>query len=108
MVHDITVDMTDERPCNLRCAAPHHHGTFCRRYPHCAAGMLHKVEGLFGHEHTIHTVTRDEKLRSHQGGYSQNRILENPADGTTIEEVELHCRTLKFESLLPTKPDSRR
>lgn len=103
MVNDITVDLTDERPCNLRCASASNHDTYCGKYPHCVAGIVHRAQELLGQHHTIHTITREEKGRSHQGGYSTNRVLENPDDGTTVEEIELHCRTLQFESLLPRR-----
>ena len=104
MSNDITVDMTDDRPCNLRCASASNHDTYCAKYPRCVAGIVHRAQEMLGDHHTIHTITREEKGRSFQGGYNQNRILENPEDGTTVEEVELHCRTLQFDALLPKRP----
>jgi len=75
-------------------------GTYCAGYPHCAAGYLHRIEALFGRLHTVQTVARPEIRRSAQGGYSRTRIFKDPQDGSTIEEVELHCETLAFESLV--------
>jgi len=104
VVTDIKVDLTDERSCDLRCASASNLGTYCARYPHCIAGAAHHAQAMLGDHHAILTLMREEKGRSSQGGYSQNRVLENPFDGTTIEEVELYCRTLKFEALLPDRP----
>jgi len=104
VVNDVTVDLTDERSCDLRCASASNLGAYCARYPHCIAGAAHQAQAMLGDHHAILTLMREEKGRSYQGGYSQNRVLENPDDGTTIEEVELYCKTLKFEALVPNRP----
>jgi hypothetical protein len=101
----ITVDLADDGPCNLRCGLGVGDRTFCAGYPACVAGGLHRIQRLFGRLHTVHTVARPERRRSAQGGYSQTRIFTDPQDGTTIEQVELHCQTLQFESLLKRNPD---
>jgi len=100
----ITVDLTDAKPCDLRCGLVHHRDTYCAAYPKCAAGIVHRVQAVFGRRHQVHEITYAETKRSALGGYSQTKILKFPGDGSTIEQVELHCRTLKFESLLRTQP----
>jgi len=108
VVQDIAVDTTGSRTCDLRCAQPDRQGTLCRDNPQCGAVFPQDAEGHFDRDRTSDAVTHEARGRSHQGGYSQNRILENPVDGTTIEEVELHCRTLQFAALLPKKPVLKR
>jgi hypothetical protein len=109
VVDDITVDMSGRSTCDLRCTSASNHGTYCARFPNCIAGDVHRAQEPPDDHHAVLTLTREEKGRSRQGGYNQNRILENPEDGTTIEAVELHCRTLPFEALLrtPAKPTTR-
>ena len=94
------VDLTDTEPCNLRCALHGRDGAYCGAYPSCAAGYLHRVEAVFGRTHEVKTLISHETRRSRLGGYSSNRIVTDPDTGVTVEEVDLSCRTLKFESLL--------
>jgi len=97
----VHVDASDNAACNLRCvgAAP-----FCNRYPHCVAGMFHKVRDALVPGHPARQVVREYRKRSAQGGHSRTRIVAGPDPHSTVEEVELHCETLKFESLLKTVP----
>ena len=48
---------------------------------------------------TVHLIHED-KNRSFQGGHHKTRILRDPKTGTSVEEVEMFCETLKFESIL--------
>jgi hypothetical protein len=96
----IYIDPSDDARCNFRCATSGEPRTFCAGYPHCAAGVVHHVQALFGRRHTLHEVTPTERRRSPLGGYTTSRIVHDAEHDSQIEEVELHCQTLKFESLL--------
>jgi hypothetical protein len=108
MVQHIAVDTTNARRCDLQCAQPDRHGTLCRDNPQCVAVFPQDAEAQFDRDRTSDAVTHEARGRSHQGGYSQNRIFVNPADGTTIEEVELHCQTQKFAALVAKQPGPKR
>lgn len=96
----IYIDRSDDAPCNFRCASSGAPKTFCAGYPHCAAGLVHHVQALFGRRHTLREVSASERRRSPLGGYTTTRIVHDAENDAHIEEIELHCQTLKFESLL--------
>jgi hypothetical protein len=100
----IYIDRSDDAPCNFRCASGGESKTFCAGYPHCAAGVVHHVQALFGRRHTLREVTASERRRSPLGGYTTTRIVHDAEHDAQIEEIELHCQTLKFESLLRKDP----
>jgi hypothetical protein len=100
----IYIDRSDDAPCNFRCASGSAPKTVCAGYPHCAAGLVHHVQALFGRRHTLREITASERRRSPLGGYTTTRIVHDTEHDAHIEEVELHCQTLKFESLLRKDP----
>jgi len=97
----VHVDAGDNAACNLRCAGDAH---YCNRYPGCAAGVFHKVLDWATPQPVERQIIREDRKRSAQGGYSHTRIVAGPDPQSTVEEVELHCETLTFESLLKTAP----
>jgi hypothetical protein len=99
------VDETDHAPCDLRCTTSSGH--YCAAYPDCAAGALHQVQDPLMAGPQRRRIVRTERMHSRQGGYSLNRIIEDPASGATVEEVELHCRTLTFEAVVQKGPAAR-
>ncbi len=98
MPNVIHVQVSDNARCNLRCARVD--GVYCARYGPCAAGYLHRVQDWLRRAEGPRTVLREDRKRSYLGGHSTTRIVLGPDADTLVEEVELHCRTLKFESLL--------
>lgn len=52
---------------------------------------------------TIHMIHEDKKI-SGQGGHIKTRILHDPKTDITVEEIELFCNTLKFDSLKKKDP----
>jgi hypothetical protein len=48
---------------------------------------------------TIHLIHEDKK-RSYQGGHYKTRIMHDPRTDVTVEEIELFCNTLKFDSIV--------
>ncbi len=99
----VRVDASDNAACNVRCLGADH---YCSGYPHCVAGYFHKVKDWLTPGVPERKVIREESVRSAQGGYSRSRVIQGPDEHSSVEEVELHCRTLKFESLIRRLPDA--
>jgi hypothetical protein len=98
----VRVDPSDHAPCNVRCLGADH---YCAGYPHCVAGHFHAVKDWLTPGAVDRKVIREETNRSAQGGYIKSRVIQGPDAGSSVEEVELHCRTLQFESLVRPVPD---
>jgi hypothetical protein len=94
----ILVDESDAAPCNLRClkagGAP-----YCARYGHCLASSAHRLQALVDPRRRERVIVREANARSHQGGHIRTRRRVDALTQAVVEDIELSCRTLKFESL---------
>ena len=94
----ILVDESDAAPCNLRCmkagGAP-----YCARYGQCLASSAHRLRALVDPRQRERVVVREANVRSNQGGHIRTRRRVDALTQAVVEDIELSCRTLKFESL---------
>ncbi len=94
----ILVDDSDDAPCNLRCFMANG-AAYCTRYGQCPASCVHGMQALAVSRVRDREVFREELTRSDEGGHVRTRWRVDARTQSVVEDVELFCRTLKFESL---------
>ena len=95
----ILVDDSDDAPCNLRCFMAKG-VAYCSRYGQCLAAGVQGMRAFAVARVRDREVAREELTRSDEGGHVRTRRHVDARTQSVVEDVELVCRTLKFESLM--------